>query len=152
MRVWRHSRHGVETQVDDPHFHSIQITSISTPQHEIFRPPFPPQKLSVTGAASVTENDLTVSDSDFVTRLEMPVKSYIGICVYATMNKVTLDIAIGFQKCDDGGVIAKVDPYPIVLQADDMDQLKRRVAEAIPLYLMHHPDELIKHIPTKITA
>lgn len=69
------------------------------------------------------------------------------------ITKVDLGrITIGFQHCDDGGIIAKVDQYPIVLQADNMDQLRQRTATIIPLYLAHHPEEITNKIPSKIPA
>ena len=67
-------------------------------------------------------------------------------------NKPAIVLNIDVIPCKDGGFAGGVREWPIVAQADTIDELKRKIIGATGAYIMHHQDEVAENIPLKVTA
>lgn len=55
-------------------------------------------------------------------------------------------------RCEDGGFVGGVREWPIVAQADTINDLKGKITGAIGAYIMHHQDEVAESMPLKVAA
>ncbi|MDE0089741.1 MAG: hypothetical protein OXP12_00005 [Thaumarchaeota archaeon] len=67
------------------------------------------------------------------------------------IDNFTITTTINVKKHDDMyvGIFKEL---PIVVQGDNIDDFKEKITEALVVYMQHHQDEFIKHIPMKAAA
>ena len=68
-----------------------------------------------------------------------------------TMPKLQMTTTTNVKKCD-GAYVGTMKELPIVVQADNMDELKREIVSTFALYVEHHQDELAKNMLVKATV
>ncbi len=67
-------------------------------------------------------------------------------------NKPTIVVTVDITNCADGGVVGVMREWPIVAQADTVDDLEGKMLGALTEHLVHDRDDLTERIEMKIAA